>query len=246
MQDTAMDPLEAYRRTNVNGTLALGRASVAAGVRRLVFISSIKVNGEQTPTGMPFTARDAPHPTDAYGISKREAEDGLRELAEHGGMELVIVRPVLVYGPGVQGNFATMLRWIARGLPLPFGAIDNRRSILSVHSLADLVITSVSHPRAAGRVFLASDGTDLSTTELLRRIGKAYSRESRLVPIPPRVLTGVAQLAGKGEMMRRLVGSLQVDIRETEQVLGWRPSVSTDDEIRATVAWFRGRTQRPS
>ena len=170
MQDEVDDPLAEYRRVNVDGTLNLARQAAAAGVKRFIFISSIKVNGEQTPLGQPFTADDRPVPEDAYGISKWEAEQSLQQLAAKTGMELVVIRPPLVYGPGVKGNFASMIKLVAKGLPLPFGAIHNQRSLVAIDNLVDMIITCIVHPAAANQVFLAGDGHDLSTTELLRGV----------------------------------------------------------------------------
>jgi nucleoside-diphosphate-sugar epimerase len=182
MADTAADPLAEFRRVNVQGTLNLARQAAAAGVRRFVFVSSIKVNGEATQPGSPFTADDAPAPLDAYGVSKMEAEQGLREIARQTGMEVVIIRPPLVYGPGVKANFSAMMRWLKRGVPLPLGAIHNQRSLVALDNLVDLIVTCLTHPAAANQTFLVSDGEDVSTTELLRRMGQAMGHPARLIP----------------------------------------------------------------
>jgi len=232
MNDEVTDPLAEYREVNVNGTLSLARQASEAGVRRFVFISSIKVNGEQTPLNQPFTADHTPEPQDAYGISKMEAERGLRDLAASTGMEVVIIRPPLVYGPGVKGNFASMIRLVEKGLPLPLGAIHNKRSLVGLDNLVDLIITCVDHPAAANQVFLAGDGEDLSTTELLRGVAKADNRPSRLVPVPAGLLTLGATILGKKAMAQRLLGSLQVDISKARELLGWAPPLSVEEGLK--------------
>ncbi|MEP6729707.1 MAG: SDR family oxidoreductase [bacterium] len=235
MHDTSSDPLAEFRRVNVAGTLRLAREAALAGVRRFVFLSSVKVNGEQTLAGHPFTADETPAPADAYGISKHEAELALRQLADETGMEVVIIRPVLVYGAGVKGNFRSMMRWVEMGLPLPLAAIRNRRSFVSLDNLVDLIITCLRHPAAANQTFLVSDNQDVSTPDLVRRIAKAMNRPARLFPVPVRVLSLVAHLAGKGDIAPRLFGSLQVDIQKTQRVLGWTPPSTLDASLtRAT------------
>lgn len=232
MDETAADPLEEFRRINVQGTLALARQAAAAGVQRFVFVSSIKVNGEMTALGKPFTADDAPAPVDAYGVSKMEAEQALRALESESGMQVVIVRPPLVYGKGVKANFATMMRWLARGIPLPLGAIHNRRSLVALDNLVDLIVTCVRHPQAAGQTFLVSDGQDPSTTELLQRMGRAMGRPARLIPLPAVCLTLGASLLGKRDVAQRLCGSLQVDIGKTRRLLGWTPPLTLDQGLQ--------------
>lgn len=238
LDESAADPLAEFRRANVEGTLRLARQAAAAGVRRFVFISSIKVNGEVTAPGRPFTAFDPPAPQGAYGISKLEAEQGLRQLAQQTGMQLVIIRPVLVYGPGVKANFRTMLRWLNRGVPLPLGAIDNRRSLVALDNLVDLVVRCVDHPAAAGETFLVSDAEDLSTSQLLRRLAVAMKRPARLVPVPAVLLKLAAGVLGKRSVTQRLCDSLQVDIVHTCGTLDWNPPVSVDDSFRDTVNAF--------
>jgi nucleoside-diphosphate-sugar epimerase len=232
MADTAADPLEEFRRVNVQGTLNLARQAATAGVRRFVFVSSIKVNGEATQLRQPFTADDAPAPLDAYGVSKMEAEQGLREIARQTGMEVVIIRPPLVYGPVVKANFAAMMRWLKRGVPLPLGAIYNQRSLVALDNLVDLILTCLTHPAAANQTFLVSDGEDVSTTELLRRMGQAMGKPARLLPVPASWLKVAAGLVGKGDVAQRLCGSLQVDISKTRELLGWVPPVSLDEGLR--------------
>ncbi|WP_343583380.1 SDR family oxidoreductase [Pseudomonas sp.] len=239
MNDTEVDPLAAFRKVNVRGTLELARQAVAAGVKRFIFVSSIKVNGEGTAPGQPYTAEDRPQPQDPYGISKMEAEVELQALAKVSGLEVVIVRPVLVYGPGVKANFEAMMHWLNKGVPLPFGAIDNRRSLVALDNLVDLIVTCIDHPAAANQVFLVSDGEDLSTTALLRRMGQALGTAPRLLPIPAWVLTGGASLLGRTALSKRLCGSLQVDIEKTRNVLGWQPPVSVDAALRATAQHFQ-------
>lgn len=239
MNDTEVDPLAAFRKVNVQGTLALARQAVAAGVKRFIFVSSIKVNGEGTAPGQPYTADDRPQPQDPYGISKMEAEVELQALSKASGLEVVIVRPVLVYGPGVKANFEAMMRWLNKGMPLPFGSIDNRRSLVALDNLVDLIVTCIDHPAAANQVFLVSDGEDLSTTALLRRMGQALGAAPRLLPVPAWVLTGGARLVGRTALSKRLCGSLQVDIEKTRKVLGWQPPVSVDAALRATAQHFK-------
>ena len=226
------DALAACRAINTVATLNLARQAAAAGVQRFVFISSIKVNGEFTQAGRPFTASDPPAPQDAYAISKMEAEIGLREIADETGMELVIVRPPLVYGPGVKGNFAELMRWVARGIPLPLAGIENRRSLVALDNLVDLLLRCVEHPGAANQTFLVSDGEDLSTTDLLRRLAAAMGRPSRLFPLPQSWLRGAAALIGRGDAAARLCDSLQVDMTATREALGWTPPVGVDEGLR--------------
>lgn len=232
MHETTGDPLAEFRRVNVEGSLNLARQAAEAGVTRFVFISSVKVNGESTQLGSPFTADAAPAPLDAYGVSKMEAEQGLREIASQTGMEVVIIRPPLVYGPGVKANFATMMRWLKRGIPLPLGAIHNQRSLVALDNLVDLILTCLVHPAAANQTFLVSDGEDVSTTELLRRMGLALGQPARLLPVPSRVLTLAAALVGQQDVAQRLCSSLQVDISKTRDLLGWTPPISLDEGLR--------------
>lgn len=244
MAEEVADSLAAYRQVNVEGTRRLAERAAGAGVRRFVFLSSVKVNGEQTAPDSPFRADDPAAPEDAYGQSKWEAEQALMDVSERTGMEVVIIRPPLVYGPGVKGNFASMMKWVAKGVPLPLGAIDNRRSLVALDNLVDLITVCVDHPAAANQVFLAGDGEDLSTTELLRRVGKAMGRPARLLPVPPGLLRLGAGMLGKGDVARRLLGSLQVDISRTRDVLGWEPPISVDEGLRRAVApYVRGHEE---
>lgn len=235
MHDTARDPLAEFRRANVDGTLALARQAAAAGVRRFVFVSSVKVNGERTSRGHPFRATDAPDPADPYGMSKAEAEAGLRALAAATGLEVVIVRPVLVYGPGVKGNFRSMMRWIRRGIPLPLAAVDNRRSLVALDNVVDLLVSCLRHPAAAGATFMVSDGDDVSTAELLRRVAAAMGRRPRLIPVPLPLLRALGAITGRRAPIQRLCDDLQVDIEATRSRLGWSPPRSMDEALRAMV-----------
>lgn len=238
MNDTAADPLVEFRKANVDGTLSLARQAAAAGVQRFIFISSIKVNGEGTELGHPYHADDTPDPQDPYGVSKMEAEQGLRALASETGMDVVIIRPVLVYGPGVKANFRSMMSWLRKGVPLPLGATGNKRSLVAVDNLVDLIATCIDHPAAANQTFLVSDGEDLSTTQLLQRMGKALGRPARLLPLPASLLQAGAAMLGRRAIAQRLCGSLQVDIGKTRELLGWAPPVSVDDALRKTARAF--------
>lgn len=242
MSETAACPLDEFRRVNVQGTLNLARQAVGAGVRRFIFVSSIKVNGETTRLGHPFTAEDRPSPSDAYGVSKMEAERSLRDLLISSGMELVIIRPPLVYGPGVKANFARLVRAVDRGLPLPLGAIDNRRSLVSLENLVDLVVTAVEHPDAANQTFLVSDGEDMSTTQLIKKIGHALGKPPKLIPVPLILLKLAGGLIGRREAIQRLCGSLQVDIEKTRQVLGWNPPLSVDEGLQRVAEEYARET----
>lgn len=235
MNDRATDPLAEFRHVNVDGTLTLGRQAAAAGVRRFVFLSSVKVNGELTMPGRPFTADDTPAPQDAYGISKLEAEQGLRQIAEASGMELVVIRPPLVYGAGVRANFRSLLRAVGRGLPLPLGSVDNRRSLVGLDNLVDFIVTCIEHPAAANQTFLVSDGEDVSTPELIRRIAQAMGKPVRLISVPVWLLKAGASMLGKRAAAQRVCGSLQVNIDKTQQLLGWRAPLSLTQGLRRTL-----------
>jgi nucleoside-diphosphate-sugar epimerase len=236
--DTAFNPLAEFRRVNVEGTLNLARQAAEAGIKRFIFLSTVKVNGEQTSSNHPFTEQDPPSSEDPYGISKHEAEKGLCELAEKTGIEVVIIRPPLVYGPGVKANFLSMMRWLNKDIPLPLGAIHNKRSLVALDNLVDLIVTCIEHPAAANQTFLAGDGEDLSTTELLRRMAKALERPARLIPVPSKLLELGASMLGKRALSQRLCGSLQVDISKARELLGWTPPVSVDEALRKTAEDF--------
>lgn len=235
MREHAQDPLAEFRRVNVQASLALAQQALQAGVRRLVLVSSVKVHGESTPAGKPFRADDPPLPQDAYAQSKQEAEAALRALVRSGGLELVIVRPPLVYGPGVRANFRALMQAVARGWPLPLGALHNQRSFVALDNLVDLLVLCGRHPAAANQSFLVSDGCDLSTTELLQQLARAMGRPARLLPVPAGVLRALGRLAGRPAMVERLCGNLQVDIAKTRERLGWSPPVAVDEAMRRMV-----------
>ncbi|WP_131671658.1 UDP-glucose 4-epimerase family protein [Pseudomonas parakoreensis] len=241
MSDTAADPLAKFREINVHGTARLARKAAEAGVRRFVFLSSIKVNGEATLPGMPFKADDQPAPADPYGVSKCETEECLREIGRQTGMDIVIIRPPLVYGPGVKANFLSMMSWLNKGLPLPLGALRNQRSLVALGNLVDLVVTCIAHPAAANQTFLVSDGEDLSTSGLLRRMAAALGKPALLLPVPQLLLRGAARLMGRGEMAQRLFGSLQVDINKTCSLLQWSPPISVDRALKRTAIHYLER-----
>lgn len=232
VNDNARSPLALFRSVNVEGTLRLARQAAKMGVKRFIYISSIKVNGEQSAEGKPFTADDIPQPEDPYGISKFEAERGLQELAESTGMDIVIIRPPLVYGPGVKGNFASMVRLVGKGLPLPLGSVYNKRTLVALDNLVDLIVTCVDHPAAANQVFLAGDAEDLSTTELLRGVAKAMGKPCRLVPVPSFILRLGAILLGRKALAQRLLGSLRVDISKNCELLGWKPPLTVEEGLK--------------
>lgn len=238
MREEAADALAEFRNINVQGTLKLARQAAESGVKRFIFISSIKVNGECTPTSKAFRADDLPSPMDPYGISKYEAEEALKHLGRETGMEIVIIRPPLVYGPGVKANFMSLLGWLRRGVPLPLGAVRNRRSLVSIGNLISLIVTCIDHPAAANQVFLVSDGEDLSTSQLLNRLSRAFGRRARLLPVPEWLLKLVASMFGMQAVVQRLCGSLQVDIDKNRELLGWLPPVSVDRAMRQTVNHF--------
>lgn len=232
MKDESTDPLSEYRTVNLDGTLNLARQAAEAGVKRFIFISSIKVNGEQTKIGSRYKSTDTPAPEDPYGISKYEAEQGLLTLAQNTQMEVVIIRPPLVYGPGVKGNFASMIKLVKKGIPLPLGAIHNQRTLVGLDNLVDLISTCIDHPAAANQVFLAGDGQDMSTTELLQNVAKAMGKPSRLIPVPASLLMLSASVLGKKAVAKRLLGSLQVDISKTKEVLSWEAPVSVEEGLK--------------
>ena len=239
MQDDADDPLAKFYKVNADGTLTLAKQAAEAGVRRFVFLSSIKVNGESSQPARPFSADDLPAPEDAYGLSKFEAEKGLFALARETRMEVVVIRSPLVYGPGVKANFRSMMAWLATGIPLPLGALTgNRRSLVNLDNLADLILVCLVHPAAANQVFLVSDGEDISTVGLLRRTAEAMGCRARLVAVPVELLELGANLLGKGDVVRRLCGNLQVDISKTLKLLGWRPPFSLDEGLRRAAQVF--------
>jgi len=244
MDETTADSLAAFRSVNVAGTRRLAEQAAQLGIRRLVYISSIKVNGEATGLGkdcVAFTPLDYPQPQDAYAQSKWEAEQALHEVAALTGLDVVIIRPPLVYGPGVKANFLSMMSWLYRGVPLPLGAIHNKRSMIALDNLVDLIVTCIDHPAAANQIFLVSDGVDLSTTELLQCMTTALGRNSRLFPVPTWLLQAIAMLIGKPDVAQRLLGSLQLDVSKTREMLDWTPPLSVDKALRETAEDFLAR-----
>jgi nucleoside-diphosphate-sugar epimerase len=236
MRNTQQNMLDVFRQVNVLGSVNLARQAAAAGVRRFVFVSSIKVNGEFTEPGRVFTADDVPAPEDPYGVTKLETEKALLALGKETGLEVVIVRPPLVYGPKVKGNFASLMRAVNKGIPLPFGYIDsNRRSMVTVDNLASLLITCLTHPKAKNEVFLVCDGEDLSTAELLRRLGMALGKPARLLPVPTVLLRLGATALGRQDLACRLFRNLQVDDRKTRILLNWMPVQNVADGLKAAV-----------
>jgi nucleoside-diphosphate-sugar epimerase len=236
LKESAASPIEAFREVNVRGAVRLAEQAAASGVRRFVFISSVGVNGNRSEA--PFRESDAPAPAEPYAISKLEAETRLRELAARSGMEVTVIRPPLVYGPGAPGNFDRLIRALWRGVPLPLGAIDNRRTLVGLDNLVDLAVTCIGHPAAANQVFLAGDDEDLSTTELLRRLAAALGVPARLVPVPRWILESAAALLGRRDLAQRLCGNLQVDISKARGLLGWTPPMSVEEGLRRTAAHF--------
>lgn len=237
MSDTAEDPLTAYREVNVEASLRLARQAVEAGVRRFVFVSSVKVNGEST-VGKPFAASDHPAPCDRYGQSKMEAEAALLSMGRETGLEVVIVRPPLVYGPGVKANFLSLVKLVRMGMPLPFGRADGYRSMVALDNLVDLLIRCATHPNAPGEIFMVSDGQDVNVGDLVRMIGNAMNKKVHLLPVPPGLLRHAAGMLGKTAVTDRLFGSLQVDMRPTMERLQWKPVMSPQQAIDKTVHHF--------
>jgi UDP-glucose 4-epimerase len=239
-RERAHDPAAEFRRVNTDATLNLARQAARMGVRRLVFVSTIGVNGVETH-GNPFTEGDRPGPYSVYADSKHQAEIGLRALASETGMEVVIVRPPLVYGPAAKGNWARLMRWLNAGIPLPFGALDNRRSFIGLDNLADVLLACAEHPAAANELFLVSDGEDVSTTELLRRMGAALGIRTRLYPVPVAWLRAAARGLGQDEAAQRLCSSLQIDSTRVRTWLGWNPPLGLEEGLRRAAECFRGQ-----
>ena len=236
--ETQEDLYSLYYQVNVAGTLNLAQQAAKAKVRRFVFISSVKVNGEETQKEKPFTEEVLSVPKDLYGLSKYEAEKGLIDIGKEMGMEVVIIRPVLVYGPGVKANFLSMMRWVKRGIPLPLGALNNKRSMVALDNLVDFIIVCIDHPKAANEIFLVSDDDDLSVSELLRRLAYSMNMKARLFPVAEVILQLGARLLGKKSQVLKICGSLQVDITKAKEVLGWIPPVSIDSAVMQTVSDF--------
>lgn len=239
MQEKAINPLNEFRRVNVVGTEHLARSAAAKGVKRLIFVSSIKVNGEITYDDQQFSETNEPLPQDPYGMSKFEAEQALRIIAKETGLEVVAVRPPLIYGAGVKGNFMQMLKVIAKGIPLPLASVHNRRSLVYVENLVDALIVCATHPAAAGQTYLVSDGEDISTPDLLRRLGDAMGRPARLFPCPPALLKLAGRMTGKSNQIDRLLGSLQIDSGKIRSELNWIPPYSLQQGLQATAEWYR-------
>ena len=225
-----------YIDSNARGSIRLAEAAAESGVGRFIFLSSVKVNGEDSGAGS-FRSTDTPAPQDAYGRSKAMAEEGLWRVARS-GMEVACVRLPLVYGPGVRANFLRLLGWVDRGWPLPLGSVHNRRSLVSTWNLCSLLVRLIEHPNAAGRTWMVSDGEDLSTPELIRRIGSAMNRSVRLLPVPLPLLRAAARLFGKEAEAMRLCGSLAVDIEATRRLLDWQPPLCVDESLIRTVRWY--------
>lgn len=237
MNDPSKAPITEYRKVNVEGTAQLAREATKAGVKRLVFVSSIKVNGEETDVS--YTEESPAKPTDPYGISKWEAEVGLRQIEAESGLEVVIVRPTLVYGPGVKANFLKMLNTIQRGIPLPFASITNKRSLLYVGSLADALTTCATHPAAAGKTYLVSDGEDVSTPELISQTAKVLGAPARVFPFPVGLMKLAAKLINRTDAIHRLTGSLTVDSSKIRRDLEWSPPYTMAQGLQATANWFK-------
>jgi nucleoside-diphosphate-sugar epimerase len=237
MQDKVGDPLGAYREVNVDATMALAEQSASLGIRRFIFVSSVKVNGEAT-TDKAFTAHDVPAPLDPYGQSKMEAEYALQKLGQKTGMEIVIVRPPLVYGPGVRANFLRLMQLVRLGIPLPLGNIHNCRSMVALDNLVNLLMVCIEHPNAAGQILMVSDDEDMSTSALIKVLAQAMNKKIILLPIPSTLIRVGSRLIGKVNAADRLLGSLQVDIRHTKKTLNWTPAISSVVGIQKTVSHF--------
>ncbi len=238
MREVTQNPLAEFRKTNVEGTLQLARQAAKNGVRRFIFVSSIKVNGEGTTGKAAFSEQNTPAPEDAYGISKAEAEEALKEIslsaAQKTQMEVVIIRPPLIYGAGVKGNFSTMISWVKKGIPLPFSAVKNHRSLLALDNLVDFIALCADiekSPKAANQLFLLADNEDISTTVLLQKIAQAYQVKSRLLKIPVPFMQFFARLIGKNALADRLLGSLQISNQKARELLGWKPVVTMDEQL---------------
>lgn len=232
MKDTSDAPLTEFKKINTDVTLSLAHEAARAGVKRFIFLSTIKVNGESTHPGEPFSEQDVCNPIDPYGISKYEAEQGLLQIAQKTGMEVVIIRPPLIYGLGVKCNFASMMRWVGKGIPLPLGAVNNQRSLLALENLLDFINCCLDHPKAANEVFLLSDGQDVSTTELIQKLAQAQGKKALLLPVPVSWMKFAADLLGKRDVAERLFGSLQIDNSKACLKLNWSPVVSMDEQLR--------------
>lgn len=239
MDDKEAEPLTLYREVNTAGTVNLAKQAIDSGVKRFIFISSIKVNGEGTLVGCPFKTEDNHAPEDDYGLSKSEAEKQLVALAKDSSMEVVIIRPTIVYGPGVKANFASLMRLVSKGIPLPFGSItQNKRSLVSINNLVDLIVTCIDHPKAANQVFLVSDDHDVSTAEMVRELAIALDKPTWQLPVPIWCYKLFGKLFGKSDIVDRLTGTLQVDISHTKETLGWKPPQTLQEGFKQTAQAF--------
>jgi nucleoside-diphosphate-sugar epimerase len=236
MHDTVVDPLAAFREVNVSGTERLIQMAAAARVKRLIYISSIKVNGEESST--PYTEQDIPNPQDAYAVSKWEAEQVLRQSTADTGVEVVIIRPPLVYGPGVKANFLQLIKIVNRGIPLPLSSVNNSRSVIYLGNLIDAIVACIDRPEAAGQTFLVSDGEDISTPELIRRVAAVLGKSPRLFPCPPMIMRLAGKLTGRFAEVERLLGSLTVDTSKIQRELGWKAPYTLEQGLRETAEWF--------
>ncbi|HLC14864.1 MAG TPA: SDR family oxidoreductase [Thermodesulfovibrionia bacterium] len=241
MKDTSVDPLSAFREVNVAGAEHLARMASQAGVRRFIYVSSVKVNGEGSKVA--YSEDDEPLPVDPYGISKWEAEMVLHKVAAKTGMEVVILRPPLVYGPSVKANFLRLLKLTKMGIPLPLASLKNQRSMIYVGNLVDAIMTCLEHPKAVGETFMVSDSEDVSTSDLIRMIAKAMGKKARLIPFPLPLLKAVGQLFGKSPEIERLTGSLCIDSSKIREVLGWKPPYTMEESIRETVKWYQNSSR---
>jgi nucleoside-diphosphate-sugar epimerase len=237
MEESVSDPLTEFRKVNVEGTRRLAESAAKAGVKRLVYVSSIKVNGEATTS--PYTELDAPNPQDAYGISKWEAEQVLHKISAETGLEIAVVRPPLVYGAGVKGNFSQMIKVLAKGIPLPFASVRNLRSLIYVENLVDALILCATHPNAAAQTYLVSDGQDVSTPDLLRKLSSAIGKPAKLLPCSPVLMHIAGRLIRKSDQIDRLLGSLQVDSSKIRRELAWQPPFTLDEGLKATGEAYR-------
>ncbi|MDX1525898.1 MAG: SDR family oxidoreductase [Pseudidiomarina maritima] len=241
MNESATDPLTEYRKVNTEGTLRLASIAAEKGVRRFIYISSIKVHGERNHTDNSIDEESQLEPVDPYGISKLEAEIGLREIAQQTGMEVVIIRPPLIYGPGVKANFESMMKWLSKDRPLPLGAVNNRRSLVGIDNLCNFIQLCIEHPKAANETFLISDQDDVSTTELLIRLKNAMNSKSVILPVPTSLMKLGATIVGKGTVAQRLFDNLFVTSDKASRLLGWTPPYTMDEQLQKTADHFLKR-----
>jgi nucleoside-diphosphate-sugar epimerase len=245
MHNNAAHPLGEYRRINVDGTKAVALAAVEQGIRRMIFVSTAKVNGESTYSNG-FSEDDPPNPQDPYAVSKWEAEEALRSVAATTGLEVVIIRPPLVYGPGVRANFLALMKLVHRGIPLPLPDTNNTRSLLGVENLADFLLHCVGHPGSGNETFMVSDGEDISTRELVARLARALGRTARFLPVPAAAVRLAGKLVGRETAVCRLLGSLAISSDKARQRLGWKPPLTLDSGLAATANWYLDSLKRPA